>query len=158
MTLKMKKSIISLGIAALLLIVGGSLHSCGLVDFDHSENGQLDGYWHLVSVDSLHNGAVTDLSQQRFFWGVQGTLLQFYSPDIQGTRRFVSQFTHQDNRLTVSEVRYDQREKGDPVVENISEIAPFGLNSITEVFQIDNLSGRSMTLSNNALRLRFKKM
>ena len=154
----MKKTIISLALAAVPLLTAMSLHSCGLVDFDHSKNGQLDGYWHLVSVDSLSNGTTTDLSQQRYYWAVQGTLLQLYSPDWQGGQHFVSQFTHQNSTFTVLEIRVDSRYEGDPVVEDIDRVRPFGINNVTETFQVDDLSGRSLTLSTSALRLRFKKM
>ena len=154
----MKKTILSLALTAVTVLSAMSLHSCGLVDFDHSENGHLDGYWHLVSVDSLGNGTTTDLSQQRYYWAVQGTLLQLYSPDWQSGQRFVSQFRYQNATFTVLEIHVDRRYEGDPVVDDINRVRPFGLNNITETFQVDDLSGRSLTLSTADLRLRFKKM
>lgn len=154
----MKRIIISMGFAVLTCITAISLNSCGLVDFDHSENGNLDGYWHLVRVDSLTNGVSTDLGEQRYFWAIQATLLELYSPDWLGGQHFVSRFTHQDNRLTIIELRYDKRDEGDPVIENVDKVSPFGVNNVTETFQIEELSGHSMTLSTPELRLRFKKM
>ena len=147
-----------MGFAVLTCITAISLNSCGLVDFDHSENGKLDGYWHLVTVDSLTNGVSTDLGEKRYFWAIQATLLELYSPDWLGGQHFVSRISYQDNRLTIIELRYDKREEGDPVVESVDKVRPFGVNNVTEIFQVEELSGRSMTLSTPELRLRFKKM
>jgi hypothetical protein len=147
-----------MGFAVLTCITAISLNSCGLVDFDHSENGNLDGYWHLVTVDSLTNGVSTDLGEKRYFWAIQATLLELYSPDWLGGQRFVSRISYQDNRLTIIELRNDKREEGDPVIENVDKVSPFGVNNVTETFQVEELLGRSMTLSTTELRLRFKKM
>ncbi len=154
----MKRIIISMGFVVLTCITAISLNSCGLVDFDHSENGKLDGYWHLVTVDSLTNGVSTDLGEKRYFWAIQATLLELYSPDWLGGQRFVSRISYQDNRLTIIELRNDKREEGDPVIENVDKVSPFGVNNVTETFQVEELLGRSMTLSTTELRLRFKKM
>ena len=41
------------------------LTSCEL---ETSDNGDFDGFWHLVSVDTLANAQHQDLSQKRIFW------------------------------------------------------------------------------------------
>ena len=35
------------------------LTACG-IDFEGSDNGKLDGFWHLEKVDTLATGGVTD--------------------------------------------------------------------------------------------------
>ena len=58
----------------LLLIVSlPLLFSCTL---ETSDNGDLDGYWHLVAVDTLTNSVTTDMSKQKLFWAFQKDLLQ----------------------------------------------------------------------------------
>lgn len=46
--------------------IGLLLTSC---DIETSDNGDLDGYWHLVRVDTLATGVSSDLSETRVFWG-----------------------------------------------------------------------------------------
>ena len=40
-----------------------------------SDNGDLDGYWHLEQVDTLATGGKLNLSKERVFWGVQHKLI-----------------------------------------------------------------------------------
>ena len=57
----------------LMLMLGSALlNSC---EVDSSDNGDLDGFWHLESVDTLATGGRCDYSNQRVFWGVQHKLL-----------------------------------------------------------------------------------
>ena len=35
-----------------------------------SDNGDLDGYWHLEQVDTLATGGKLNLSKERVFWGL----------------------------------------------------------------------------------------
>lgn len=58
--------IAALGVAAVagLLMALGSLSSCTL---ESSDNGDLDGYWHLESIDTLATGKTGDYSNRRFF-------------------------------------------------------------------------------------------
>lgn len=55
-------------IAAISLV----LSSCTL---ETSDNGDLDGFWHLERVDTLATGNYLDLSRERVFWGVQHKLI-----------------------------------------------------------------------------------
>ena len=40
-----------------------------------SDNGPLDGFWHLERVDTLATGGTTDYSSGYVFWGVQKDLI-----------------------------------------------------------------------------------
>ena len=50
-----------------------SFTSCEL---ETSGNGDLDGFWHLVQVDTLQTGGVNDTSKELFFWSFQVNLLE----------------------------------------------------------------------------------
>ena len=128
------------------------------VEFEHSENGDLDGYWHLVAVDTLSTGGTTDLSQERCFWMVQGTLFQLYSPDLNNGERYISHFTHEGDQFVIHQVYYSRRAEGDPAVEDVAILQPFGINSTQEeTFKIEELKGGRMVLTSSLLRLTLKK-
>ncbi|MBR1469532.1 MAG: lipocalin-like domain-containing protein [Prevotella sp.] len=132
--------------------------SCGLVELEGSKNGNLDGYWHMETVDTLSNGGSLDLRKERRFWMVQGTIFQLYSPDILDGQRYVSHFQHEGGQLTINKIYFDKRESGDPAVEDVENLRPFGINNIDgETFQVDELTGSRMTLRSETLRLTFKK-
>ncbi|MCR5130474.1 MAG: lipocalin-like domain-containing protein [Prevotella sp.] len=134
------------------------LASCGIVDLEHSENGKLDGYWHLISVDTISTGGVCDLHQERRFWLVQGTIFQLYSPDLEKGQRYVSHFIYDEEKLIIEKLYKDKREDGDPELEDAEVLRPFGINQIeSATFKIEELSSGSMMLSDENLRLLFKK-
>ena len=144
----------------LLLSAVALLASCGLVEIEHSENGKLDGYWHLVQVDTLSTGGSLNLRQERFFWIVQGTVFQLFSPDLSDGRgqRYVSHFSYENEKLSFQQFYYDRREEGDPILERVDLLQPFGINQLAaESFNIEELTGGSMTLNGDELRLVFKK-
>lgn len=142
----------------LLLCAAWLMGSCGLVEIEHSENGKLDGYWHLVQVDTLSTGGTCDLRQDLRYWIFQGTLFQLFSPDLNGRQLYVSHFRYEGDRLTIEKVYKDDRTAGDPEVEEPGLLRPFGVNQLEgAAFQIETLSGGSMTLSDDTFRLSFKK-
>ena len=144
----------------LLLSVVALLASCGLVDIEHSENGKLDGYWHLVQVDTLSTGGSLDLRQERFFWIVQGTVFQLFSPDLSDGfgQRYVSHFSYENEKISFQQFYYDQRAEGDPILEKVDLLQPFGINKLAgDSFDIEELTGGGMTLSGEELRLVFKR-
>ena len=137
----------------LLSVMGIVLASC---DIETSDNGKLDGYWHLVSADTLATQGHTDLSQQRIFWAVQVNLIQ-----LRGTEQeLYCRFSHQADELTINQLHLKDREKGDPEVteEYKHFIYPYGINDYEEYFKVIQLTNEKMTLQSPTLRLDFQKM
>lgn len=150
----MKTTIYSSILAALCIIM---LWSCGKFELETSDNGKLDGNWHLVAVDTLATGISSDMSNDYVFWSVQGKLLQVVNSDNIGLM-YIFRFEYKDNKLTLYDARRNWREEYDPVVEDASILTQFGINSLNEEFNIETLKSRHMVLKNNTLRLHFKKM
>ena len=154
----MKKNVIYIALFAILSMNLGFV-SCGIVEFETSKNGKLDGYWHLQTVDSLANGNVSDVSKSRIFWSVQGDLLETYSPDIvTAVQRCVFHFSHKNGMLKIIEPRVYDRAAGDPLIEDVGILTPFGINSLDESFKVEKLTKGKMTLTSGSLRLYFRKM
>ena len=57
---------------AMVPMLSLTLGGCSI---EMSDNGELDGYWHLERVDTLSTGGVCDLSGQLRFWAVQAKML-----------------------------------------------------------------------------------
>lgn len=138
------------------LILIFSFTSCEL---ETSHNGDLDGFWHLVQVDSLQTGGVKDTSKDLLFWSFQVNLLEL-SDHTNLTIIYMARFNHEGGQLKVTQPCLYNRDKGNELLseENMSDISPYGLNALEETFRVENLSGSKMTLSNGTLRLYFKKM
>ena len=65
----MKKIIGVLSLAVMML----TLSSC---EVETSQNGDLDGFWHLEQVDTLATGGTCNFADKRVFWGCQYKLIQ----------------------------------------------------------------------------------
>ena len=133
-----------------------SFTSCEL---ETSGNGDLDGFWHLVQVDTLQTGGVNDTSKELFFWSFQVNLLEFSDRSYQ-IPIFMARFNHDNGQLKITQPCLYNRDEGNEMVteENVKDISPYGLNALEETFRVEELSGSRMTLSNGTLRLYFKKM
>jgi len=126
-------------------------------EIDTSNNGKLDGYWHLNSIDTLTTGGTLDLSEETRFWAIQMNWLN--TVDRGGKAgNFIFRFEHNDGTLRLYDPRRNARLEGDPEVVSADVLHPFGVNSLDETFNVEKLSGSSMTLSTDKLRLHFKKL
>ena len=132
------------------------LTSCEL---ETSHNGNLDGFWHLVEVDTLQTGGGKDTSEDLLFWSFQVNLLELSNHTDLG-RIYMARFDHSDGKLQVTKTcRYNRNEGNEMLTEeNVDAVAPYGLNALEETFLVEQLSSSRMTLRNGILRLHFKKM
>lgn len=128
------------------------LFALAACELEHSDNGDIDGYWHLESIDSLTTGGHQDVSEQLLFWAVQGNLLEVSDQN----NTYLFSFTYESGTLTLKEPRYDSRSEGDPLVEDVSLLQRFGVNALEETFAV-NTDGNKMTLQSSVVRLNFRR-
>jgi hypothetical protein len=153
---------ISIYILSLFLAIACSttLASCTL---ETGGNGKLDGFWHLVSIDTLSNGNVSDLSESRVFWGVEGKLINVKNIDT-NSGGFYFRFAQTSDSLVLKEPYANHwhedgtTEGGDIPVTDASVVVPYGINGLEDHFLIEALSSGKMILKSNTLRLKFKKL
>lgn len=150
----MKKKIIYIAFAALLMCASGMLTGCTL---ETSGNGKLDGYWHMTAVDTIATGGTCDLSQKRLFWGVQAKLINLSDRDDL-SYNFFMRFEYAKTTLRLYEPYLNDRIEGDPVIEDAEKLEPFGIEGLEQSFIIEELKGKKMTLASENLRLHFEKM
>lgn len=136
-----------------IAIVSAAFCSCEL---ETSDNGDLDGMWHLVSVDTLSTSGRKDMSSIKIFWSFQSHLLQI--DDKSGEHNSVLfRFEHNDGFLKIYNPYIYDRDNGDRPLYDVQMLMPFGVNALEENFSVDRLDGSKMTLSTQYLRLHFKK-
>lgn len=134
--------------AALLPLLGGC-------EVRVSNNGDLDGFWHMEKVDTIATGGTLDLSQERRFWAFQVNLMTVSNLQMGST--YVMYFDHSGGTLRAYNMHYNNRTEGDPPLEEVTEVNQFGLNALDETFQVESLSGSRMVLATDRLRLHFRK-
>ena len=129
---------------------------------ESSENGHLDGFWHLVrvdtlSIDTLSIVGTSDLSQDYFFWAFQFQLLSVRNTQKSPEEYFL-RFQRQGDELVLSHPFQYVLQGKDAPVENIDLLRPFGINNQEERFRIVHLSSRRMTLQSKFLVLTMQKL
>ena len=129
---------------------------------ESSDNGHLDGFWHLVrvdtlSIDTLSIVGTSDLSQDYFFWAFQFQLLSVRNTQKSPEEYFL-RFQRQGDELVLSDPFQYVLQGKDAPVENIDLLRPFGINDQEERFRIVHLSSRRMTLKSHFLVLTMQKL
>lgn len=142
---------ILLAITALL-----SLTAC---EIESHSNGKLDGFWHLERVDTIATGGIADMSSDLIFWAVQSKLVEMGNRAANATdaNKYIFRFSHAGGKLSLSEGRLSNRIYGDPLLEDVAPLRPFGISQLNEVFDVDALTGSKMILRSATLRLTFRK-
>lgn len=126
-------------------------------ELETSDNGDLDGFWHLVRIDTLATQGTCDMKQERIFWSFQKDLLKV-DDKTGGNSSILLRFNRSGGNLTLSDPYIYDREAGDIKLDDVEPLRPFGINAITETFSVEGLSGSHMTIASPVLRLSFKKM
>ncbi len=158
-TLTKRKCIHFVG-ATIVLVALFSFSSCEL---ESSKNGDLDGFWHLESIDSLENGQTIDLSKLHIFWGIEHKLIAVRESDY-GKSSFYFRFEQTSDSLKITEVflnhgHQDNGEDGGdiPQDEVTDDLRYYGVNAIPDGFVKEALNGSKMILKSKTVRLNFKK-
>lgn len=140
------------GITAFLLLALFS--SCE--GFQISDNGNLDGMWHLVEVDSLATDVSVDYRYNGIYWSFQSDLMGL-DDKLQRYESCLMRFELTGEQFRVFDPYVNNRNEGDIKVSEVSMIAPFGINALAEEFAVETLTKQRMILRSTSLRLRFKK-
>jgi hypothetical protein len=143
----------------ILLVCGVFLAVMGFVScgdlIETSGNGKLDGFWQLTQIDTLVTGGSLDVTEDRKYLAVQGSILQVHDAD-QG-EEYMFRFSHTENRLELSDARLNDRMQGDPMVSDVNVLAPYGINSLNETFIVEKLTRKRLVLVSDKLRLEYRK-
>lgn len=129
---------------------------CACDGLQVSHNGDLDGMWKLVEVDSIANSKHINYSEKAIHWSFQSDLLELDDKLYKHESCFI-RFKHIGDVLLVSDPYLNDRFSSDPKITEISKISPFGINALEEKFKIEELSKNNLVVKSNILVLRFKK-
>lgn len=153
----MSKNVASVFVLLMLVLGSVLLNSC---EIESSDNGSLDGFWHLESVDTLATGGRCNYGNQRVFWGVQYKLLSVNNYE---GGKFYFRFRQTSDSLILSSPyrnnwHQDVENGGDiPLTEINDTLRQCGINHLVESYYKEKMNGDKMILRTKELRLSFKK-
>lgn len=138
----------------LAVVAAMSATSC---DLETSDNGDLDGFWHLVQVDTLDTGGTCNMKEARIYWSFQCDVLKL-DDKTERNRSIIMRFDNRGEQMTLFDPYIYDRGAGDIKLEDINMLRPFGINAMSETFNVSHLSSHNMIIESPMLRLSFKKM
>ena len=154
------KAVLCGGAVFLLLFLQLGFTSC---DLESSDNGDLDGFWHLERIDTLATGRSADLSKLHVFWGIEYKLISARETDY-GKESMYFRFEQTNDSLKITKVYLDHghQDKGPlggdiPLNRVTADLRYYGVNDIPEGFAKEALNGSKMILRSKTLRLQFRK-
>ena len=149
-----------------LLAVLATLFLLASCNVETSDNGPLDGFWHLERVDTLATGGTTDYHKGYVFWGVQKDLMYIKDSSNGSVGAYYLRFNQTHDSLHITKIYLDHghednpnhEQGGDIPVEAIdNNLRQLGINALPEHFKKEALNANRMILSTEKLRLKFKK-
>lgn len=146
--------------AMMVAFVAISMFAFSSCELESSDNGKLDGFWHLESIDSLENGKTVDMSELHVFWGIEYKLIAATQYD-NNTERMFFRFEQTSDSLKITQafINHGHQDNGGdiPLTEVTNDLRYYGINNLPEGFAKEALSGSKMILRSKTLRLKFKK-
>jgi len=143
----MKRLLILFIITAFCMLVV----SCEL---EVSDNGKLDGFWQLYSMDNLSEGISVDMRSQQVSWSFQNRIM-LAKRDVR--KEVVFYFEHRADSLFMSDPYFSDREVEDVKVLRPEELNELGIFKLKEEYKILELSNNTMRLQSDMARLTFRK-
>ncbi len=128
-------------------------------DLETSDNGKLDGFWHLERIDTLATGGSLDTSGDKVFWAIQVRLLQLQG----GSGSFYFRFKQDSDSLTIFSPYTNEGheetlgEGGNKPVSDPTLLRDYGIDALETHYKKEALDGSRMILCSRRLRLIFRK-
>ncbi len=128
-------------------------------DLETSDNGKLDGFWHLERIDTLATGGSLDTSGDKVFWAIQVSLLQLQG----GSGSFYFRFKQDSDSLTIFSPYTNEGheetlgEGGNKPVSDPTVLRDYGIDALETHYKKEALDGSRMILRSRRLRLIFRK-
>lgn len=132
-----------------LFIMLVSFQSC---EFEASDNGDLDGNWQLLQVDTIATGGSCNVKERQLFYAVQVRLLCLSAYNTDAESNLFFHFEHTADSLKLKSASNDGH-----VMYPVSMLRPYGINKEQEAFKIMLLNSDRMQLRSDSLLLSFRK-
>jgi len=142
----MKRSLIYILSVVVALLV---FQSCEL---ETSDNGDLDGNWQLMQVDTIATGGSCNVKERQLFYAVQVRLLCLSAYNTDAESNLFFHFEHTADSLKLQSASSDGH-----VMYPVSMLRPYGINKEQEAFKIMLLNSDRMQLRSDSLLLSFRK-
>ena len=142
----------------LLIYIIGVVLLTTACEFHASDNGDLDGFWQLSSVDTLATGGSADLRYEQLSWSFQGHFVELRDAlDYMLAGDIIGRFQHHGDSLTLSDFYFSKRDSGDIKLQHPEPLRHYGVSRLQQSFHVLQLNSSRMTLQSDSLRLNLRR-
>ena len=132
-----------------LVVASLSFQSC---EFEASDNGDLDGNWQLMQVDTIATGGRNDVKSQQLFYSVQMKMICLNAYNTIAESNLFFHFDHTGDSLKLKSASNDGK-----AMYPVALLRPYGINKEEESFKVMLLNSDKMQLRSDSLLLSFRK-
>ena len=133
-----------------------SILVCAACELHTSENGDLDGYWQLRSVDTLSSGNSCDMRDSMIFWSFEVHLMHMRDNKSNYKKVFM-RFDLLRDTMALYKPIIDFRDSSDIILTDFTMLQHYGIHDVPETLKVVTLKSSTMILENKVLRLNFRK-
>lgn len=146
----MNKKIATWGFMLLMLLI---TWSC---DKKWPINGNLDGYWQLMTVETKADGVKTDCN--RMYMGIQLHMIELKDLGGNGYKSFFGEFSYDEdqNIVVIKNLKGKSSTSDNGQLANIKDLNPYGINAQETIFKVVKADGKTLILESDYARLTMK--
>lgn len=116
-------------------------------------NGNLDGYWQLMTVETKADGVKTDCN--RLYMGIQLHMIEL--KDLGGNcyKSFFGEFSYDEdqNIVVIKNLKGKSSTSDNGQLANIKDLNPYGINAQETIFKVVKADGKTLILESDYARL-----
>ena len=116
-------------------------------ELETSDNGDLDGNWQLLSIDTLKTNGINNVKDKQIFYAVQFHLVNIYARNVNNEYITPESFFHFSQTCDSLILYPDDITQNDTYAHKdsfLTGLRPLGINSVEEHFKIETLNSRSI--------------
>lgn len=146
----MEKIIKKLAAWSLLLVMVCMTWGC---DKKWPINGNLDGYWQLMTVETKANGTKTDC--HRMYMGIQLHMVELTDLGGNGYKSFFGEFSYDEDQdiVIIKNLKGKNATSDDGQLAAIPDLNSYGINAQETVFKVVKADGKTLILESDYARL-----
>lgn len=116
-------------------------------------NGNLDGYWQLMTVETKANGTKTDC--HRMYMGIQLHMVELTDLGGNGYKSFFGEFSYDENQdiVIIKNLKGKNATSDDGQLAAIPDLNPYGINAQETVFKVVKADSKALILESDYARL-----
>lgn len=116
-------------------------------------NGNLDGYWQLMTVETKTDGTKKDC--HRMYIGIQLHMIELKDLGNNGYESFFGEFNYNEDEdiVIIKNLKEKSSTSDNGKVADITDLNPYGINALETGFKVVKADGKTLILESNYARL-----